>query len=117
MATNQQVVKYGFAFKQLCVLKRSGNAQLSYTMSGYMRDVFTAKGDPPMRCVVDSADEIKDRGFTRSIWTDNGKNFTRVNLKTHFLDSLNPTEVHRYRVCNQEAQCKRSVRKNVFCRL
>ena len=89
MTPDQQVLQHGRVFKQLYVLKGSGDAELRYLLGFHAGDVMTVEMQRAATGLIKAADQIKDRRFAGAVGPDDGKHLTGLDRKTDIVNSDN----------------------------
>jgi hypothetical protein len=72
--------------KQFNILKRARDAQFGHTVRLFPLDLHILEKDTAPIGFVNTVDAIKERGLSRTIGADNGKNGTFPNLEVNVFE-------------------------------
>ena len=83
MIADKQVIDDPQLVEKGRMLKRPGNTSARDSVWLPARNVRSVEADPASGGLEDTTDQSKQHGFSRSVGTDDGKDLSAVNLKTH----------------------------------
>jgi len=88
MPGGHQVIKCAETLVQRRGLKCTRNAKVRYPMGWQPGDILTIKEDLASVYLVEIVDTVQQGSFTGSVWANDGKDFTLMNIETNIGQSL-----------------------------
>mgnify|MGYP006217864411 FL=1 len=86
MPANEQVLQDGGLFKEFNILERARDAKARHLICRVLQQILAIKPDTPLSGIIESRDQVKDRGLPRPIWADKGKDFALIHLQGYVID-------------------------------
>ena len=86
MPAHQQVLQNGRLFEQLDILERARNTEFRHLIRGIGQEVVAVKADLALCRIIKARNQVKDSRLARTVWTDQGKDFTSFDAERHVID-------------------------------